>query len=172
MAYTLGQLSKIKQKIISKLSSELDLANEEGNVQDVLDKYGIVFEEDYVPVNTRTMKVLVVGALAGSLKDYQIQAKKIGVDPDNIEFECDYDKLKRFDANRLKDSFEYSDIIYGPNPHKQVNTDGFSSMLSMFKETPERFPRVIVAGDSHGLKISISVFKECFLKTRYFESLN
>lgn len=172
MAYTIGQLSRIKQKIIAKISSELDIANEEDRVQEILDKYGIVFEEDYIPVDTRTMKILVVGALAGSLKDYQIIAKKMGIHPDNIEFECDYDKLKRFDAARLKDSFEYSDIIYGPNPHKQVNTDGFSSMLSMFKEAPERFPRVIEACDSHHLKISISTFRDSILKTRYFETLN
>ena len=172
MAYSLSQLSRIKQKIISKLSSELDLANDEGTIQDVLDKYGVVFEEEYVPVNPRTMKILVVGALAGALKDYQIQAKKMGIHPDNIEFECDYDKLKRFDAERLKDSFEYSDIIYGPNPHKQVNTDGFNSMLSLFKETPERFPRIIEAKDAHHLKVSISTFRESILKTRYFENLN
>lgn len=172
MEYTIGQISRIKLKIIEKISSELDLANNEDAVQNVLDKYGIVFEEDCVPVNTRTMKILVVGALAGSIKDYQMVAKRMGIHQDNIEFECDYDKLKRFDAARLRDSFEFSDIIYGPNPHKQVNTKGFNSMLSLLKESPERFPRVSIASTSHGLKITISGLKECLLKTRYFETLN
>lgn len=172
MVYSLGQLSRIKQKIISKISVELDLANEDGTVQEILDKYGVVFEEDYIPVDTRRMKILVVGALAGSLKDYQFAAHKMGVEAENIEFENDYDKLKRFDAARLKDSYEYCDIIYGPNPHMQKNIEGFSSMLSMFKSEPERFPRVTIANTAHELKITISGLKQSLMKTRYFETLN
>ena len=164
-------LAKIKSKLFANLTKELEIADQEDNIQGFLDKYGISMEEDYVPVNTRTMKILVFGALAGNVESYKAAARSMGISPNNFEFESDYDKLKNYDTARLMDSQIYSDIIFGPNPHKQVNTDGYSSFLSKINANPHRYPRVIPARDAHGLKLSITAFKECFYKTRYFENL-
>lgn len=173
MELSLSLTSKIRAKILEKVNKELDFAIEDNSVEDFLEKYGIILDdEEAIPVNPRIMKILVLGALAGNLKDYQITVKKMGIDPSNIEFQTDYKKLKRFDAESLKDSFEYSDIIYGPNPHKQINIDDNASLLSQIKNNPSRYPRLIEASDSHGLKISISTFKQCLFKTRYIEALN
>ena len=37
------------------------------------------------------MKVLVLGSLAGKVKDYQMVAKKMDINPDNVEFVDTYD---------------------------------------------------------------------------------
>ena len=95
MLYTSSQIAKIKQKVIQHVNDELDIANEEGKADEILDKYGIIFEENPTYVDTRTMKILVLGALSGNVNDYKNAIKKLGIDPRNIEFECEYDKLKR-----------------------------------------------------------------------------
>ncbi len=169
---SLSYLSKIKTKLFARLTSELEIADQENKVQDFLDKYGLVIEEDYVPVNTRTMKILVFGALAGKVKNYQKAIKNMGIDPNIFEFVNDYSKLKNYDTARLQDSQMYSDIIFGPNPHKQINTGDYSSFLQKIKDNPHRYPRLTVAKDAHGLKLTITSFKECFLKTRYVENMN
>lgn len=171
MLYTSAQIAKIKQKVIQHINNELDIANDEDRVDEVLEKYGIVFEENPIYVDTRTMKILVLGALSGSINDYKNAIKKLGIDPRNIEFEYEYNKLKRLDVSRLENSFEYSDILYGPNPHKQVNIGDNSSLLAMMKNNPEKFPRVIEMCSNNQLKITISNFRDAILKTRYFENM-
>jgi len=116
------------------------------------------------------MRILVLGELAGSKKDYQMRAKKLGINIDHIEF-VDYEKSKRLDAYNLKDSGEYSDIIYGPNPHITAGIDGATSLLSLLEKTPSRYPRLSKAIANGKLKISIKSFEHCLTKTRFFETL-
>ena len=70
MSYSFTELSKIKSKVFAKISAELELANKNDEMDLFLDIYGIIIEEDAMYVDTRTMKILVFGALAGHLKDY------------------------------------------------------------------------------------------------------
>ena len=117
------------------------------------------------------MKVLVLGSLAGKVKDYQMVAKKMDINPDNVEFVDTYDD-KRYNVARLEYSMEYSDIIYGPNPHKQVGMGNTNSFLAEMKRNPDRYPRVIEAISNDKLKITISGFKSALTSTRFFETLS
>ncbi len=170
MAYSFSELSSIKARVFAKIAKEIDLANKNGEMQLFLDKYGIVFEEEAMMVNPRTMKVLVLGSLVGRLKDYQIAAKKMDVNPDSIEFIDTYEN-GGFDAAKLEYSMTYSDIIYGPNPHKQTGMGNTSSLLALMKRNPDRYPRVIEAVANDKLKISVTGFKNALLSTRLFEAL-
>ena len=170
MAYSFADIASIKSKVFAKIAKEIDLANKNGEMASFLDKYGIVFEEEAMPVDARTMKVLVLGSLAGKLKDYQMAAKKMDIDPSNIEFVDTYDD-KRYDVRRLEYSMEYSDIIYGPNPHKTVGMGDTSSLLAEMKRSPEKYPRVVEAVSNDKLKISISGFRAALMSTRLFETL-
>ena len=172
MSYSFTELSKIKSKVFAKISAELELANKNDEMDLFLDKYGIIIEEDAMYVDTRTMKILVFGALAGHLKDYQLTAKKMGISLNNIVFEEDYSKLQRYDVSRLENSFEYSDIVFGPVPHKQVGIGDNSSFLASIEKEPNKYPRVVKAVANNQLKLSISSFKDALLRTRYFETLN
>lgn len=164
-------LAKIKSKIFAKIAAEIEIANKEDLIDDLLKKYGIVIEQEQPYIDTRRAKILVLGALAGNVDDYKIQLSKLGLNKNNVDFISDYDELKRFDAQRLEYSTEYSDIIYGPNPHKQINIGDNSSLLTLLQRNPEKYPRVIEAVANNKLKISISSFREALLKTRLFESI-
>lgn len=173
MQVALSELSSIKARIISKVQKEIDMANKNDELELILEKYGITLEEERLPINTRTYRILVVGALAGSIKDYQSASKKVGINPDHIEF-IDYDSFKKFDVVKLEYSNEYSDIILGPVPHKVEGMGDTRSFASLVEREPLKYPRAIRANANsleHQLKLSISTFKECLTKTFYYESL-
>lgn len=174
MSLSISEKAKIKSKVFAKISNELDIAIRDDELSEFLDKYGIVLEaEERLPINTRLAKILVFGQLAGSKKDYQITAKKFGINPDNIEF-LEYDEAKRFPSERLRNSTQYSDIIYGPAPHKCTEMGDTSSLLEEIRQRPMEYPRLIEAKSNTkgtNLKISISTFKDCLAKTFYYESM-
>jgi hypothetical protein len=170
MEFSNAQISYIKAKAISKIVHEFEIAMKHGNIDEFLDKHDIVFEEDPLPVDIRTMRILVLGDLAGSKKDYQMRAKKMGLKIDHLEF-MDYEQAKRFDAYNLRDSGEYSDIIYGPTPHSMIGIEGASSLLIKIKQEPARYPRLNKAISNGKLKISITGFEKCLRRTRYWEAM-
>lgn len=174
MEYSFSEIAKIKSRIFAKIAKELEIANRNDEMPEILDKYGIVLEdEERMPINTRTYRILVIGELAGNKKDYQIAAKRIGIDPDNIEF-MDYDESKKLDARRLEYSNEYSDIIYGPTPHKTSEMGNTSSLLALIENNPMKYPRLIRSktNSTDGrLKITISGFKDYLKRTFYYETL-
>lgn len=165
------EFATIKSKVFAKIAAEIELAYEENTIDEFLEKYGIVIENEQPPYfDSRRAKILVLGALAGNVDDYKSQLGKLGLNKNNVEFINDYDELKRFNAQKLEYSSEYSDIIYGPNPHKQVNIGDNASLLTLLKRNPEKYPRVIEAVANSKLKITINSFKEAVLKTRLFEA--
>lgn len=170
MQYSSAQIGKILIKIIAKACHELEIASEQGTVDEVMDEYGVTLEEGAMPVSKRTSKILVFGALSGKVSDYQMVAKKMGIQSDNLEFAVDYDKLKHFNTTILRDSMEYSDIIYGPAPHKIEDMGDTYSLVAAIEREPEHYPRLIKAVANKELKITITNFKESLRKTRYFES--
>lgn len=174
MKYSFSEIAKIKAMIFAKIAKELELANKNDEMDEVLDKYGVVLEEEErMPINTRTHRILVIGELAGNKKDYQMAAKKMDIDPDNIEF-MDYEESKRIDARRLEYSNDYSDIIYGPTPHKISEMGDTSSLLALIEQNPMRYPRLIRSktNSTDGrLKISVSGFKDYLKKTFYYQTL-
>lgn len=172
MPYTQSQRSKIIQKAMAQVRREFDLATDDEDVVAFMNKYGVTFDEEAMPVEPRTSKILVFGALSGNIDDFRMAAKKMGISENNIVFENDYDRLKHYDVGRLRNSMDYSDIVFGPNPHKQVGMGDTSSILAEMKRNPNEFPRVVEAVANGALKISISSFKEAVLKTRYFEALS
>ena len=143
---------------------------ENDEINELLEKYGVTLEEGCMPVNRRTHKILVFGDLAGKENDYKKVAKKMEINERQLEFISDFKELKRYNTATLAYSNVYSDIIYGPNPHKQVGIGDHNSFLSAIKNEPQKYPRVIEAIDNTELKISISSFKEALLKTRLIEN--
>lgn len=173
MQYTNQTLAKIKSKVLSKINAELSLAIDNDELDEFLEKYGIIIEEsETMFVNTRTMKILVLGDLAGSINSYKLTLKKCGIDERNVIFENDYDKIKRIGVARLEYSTEYSDIIVGPIAHKISGIGDNSSFLALVEKEPNKFPRVVKATANNTIKLSITSFKDSLLKTRFFEALN
>ena len=171
MAYSAIQKAKIKAEILNKVSARLTFADDD-LLDELMEQFGVYMNEEYQYVNTRQMKVLVLGALAGKVNDYKLAAKKMSVPEYNIEFESDYEKLHGFDTELLRNSAVYSDVIVGPIPHKMTNTDGYSNAIVQMQDDPTNYPRVIKASANNTLKISINSFKDALSKTRYMQALN
>ena len=169
MAYSKSQIANLKAKLMRKISAELDLAVKNDDVEDFLDKYCVEIEEiPYYSGVTRRSKILVLGQLSGKLKDYLMTAKKLGVDPRNLEF-ISYSEAKHLNAERLRYSSEYSDIICGQIPHKVEGMGDTSSLLAKIEKNPSEYPKLIKAEASQKLKFSLTGFKNDILKTRLFE---
>lgn len=171
MDYSNLYISKVKARALELIYREIDQAVQNNTLEQIIEKYGLSLDDGYIPVTTRTMRIIVIGALAGNVHDFKKAAKKHGINEDNIEFVSDYSKLKRFNGTVLKNSFEYSEIIYGPNPHKQVEIGDFSSALSEIKAKPNEYPRLLEAKVNNHLKLKISGFIKLLYRTRYYETL-
>lgn len=170
MPYTELQKAKIKTKIFAKITTEFSYAETDEDIDGLIKKYGVHFDEGPICIVSRQMKILVFGSLSGRVDDYILAARKLGINSDRIVFENDYSKLGRFDTEKLRNSAQYSDIIVGPNPHKQGNTGGYSSLISKIKNNQSEFPRLIEANANHSLKITVSNFRNALLETRLIEN--
>jgi len=167
MILTQSQISSITAQIMSRIYTEINQAQISNTVGEFLSKYGITIEEEAVAVDKNRSKILVLGALSGKLKDYQLAAKKLGIPSDNIEFVNDYHDLKNFNVGRLRYNSDYSDIIYGPSPHKQVGMGDTSSMLAEIKKNPSQYPKLHEACANGCLKITMENFRRCISGSRY-----
>lgn len=171
MVYSQSQISDLKSKIIRKINAEINLALKNDTIDELLDKYGVELDEiQYLSGVTKRSKILVLGQLSGRIKDYKMAAKKLGVEDKNLEF-IDYNGAKHLNAERLKYSCEYSDIICGPVPHKIEGMGDTSSIITKIEHNPSEYPKLIKVTANDTLKFSISEFKESILKTRYFEEI-
>lgn len=169
-AYTDRQINLIIQKIISKARHELEIANENGTVDELMEEYGVTLEESALPINPRTSKILVVGELAGTKNEYIMRAKKLHIPESNIEFESNYEKLNRLNLAKLEYSDTYSDIIFGPVPHSMMGKGKDSSIITKMEKESNKYPRVTRATANGELKLSITSFSRAIRSTRYFET--
>jgi hypothetical protein len=169
--YSQAHISRIAQKIIAKVCKELDIAQENDTVDELMEKYGISFEEEPMPVDSKKSKIIAYGALAGKPKDYIMAAKKLGISQENLVFISDYDELKRYDTAKLEYSLAYSDIIYGPTPHKTTKMGDENSLLAKIKQELNKYPKLKVAVANSVLKLSIQSFKNALTNTRYFKAM-
>lgn len=145
------------------------MAVENDTLEEALEKYDVSLDDDGFAVNPKKHKILVSGALSGNIDDFTKVAKKMGISSNQITYVNDYSELKHFDAVRLEYSQEYSDIIYGPSPHKMINIGDVSSLLTIMKREPNKYHKVIVATANSALKLSINSFKQSLLNTRLLE---
>lgn len=170
MELSTNQTMLIINKIITKISIELQIANDNNAIDDFFKKYDVTLDEELYFIDRRKHKILVLGALSGKQDDYIKVIKKFGINSNQIDFISDYSKLQHFNCAKLEYSTEYSDIIYGPCPHKMSEMGDTSSFLEKLKKEPNKYPKVIPAESNGILKISINAFKEALLRTRLLEA--
>ncbi len=172
MLISQGMQSNIVHKLISKINIELSCIDDQESLDEFLKKYEITLDDDKFPVYPKKHKILVIGALAGKKDNYLMVARKMGIPSNQIEFVNDYDDIKHYNTAKLEYSNEYSDIIYGPCPHKMTNMGDTSSFLATLKNEPDKYPKVIEAIANNVLKLSIESFKKALLNTRLLNALN
>ena len=171
MEYSLSEIAEIRAKAHASLNAELDRALKNNTIDIFMEKYCVVYEDEWAPIEKNRSRILVFGDLAGNKNVFQGVAKTMGIPKDNIEFINDYKELKRINVSKFRNSSSYSDIICGPTPHSQVGMGDVSSLLADMKNNPSIYPRVIEASANSKLKISKTSFETAIRKTRYYEKI-
>ncbi len=164
-------LVQILEKIYQKLIKEVSIAYYNGNIKELLSKYELEEAVEHFYYNHNNSKVIVIGESRVNKSDLEYIAKKNGIDSKRIEFELEYEKLPNYNFEKFKYNMSYSDILIGPMPHKVKGLDAASSFLSMVKEEPENYPKIIELRDSNELKITKQSFLNGLLKTRLYNEI-
>lgn len=163
-------LVQILDKIYQKLTKEVSSAYYNGNIDELLSKYGIE-EVGHFHYNYNNSKIIVIGESRVNKSDLKYIAKKNGIDPKRIEFELEYEKLTNYNFEKFKYNMSYSDVLIGPIPHKVKGLDASASFLSMVREHPEDYPKIIELRDANELKISKQSFLNGLLETRLYNEI-
>lgn len=164
-------LVEILDKIYQKLTKEVTNAYYNGNIDELLNKYGIEEEVGHFYYNYNNSKIIVIGQSRVNKSDLEHIAKDNGIDPKRIEFELDYEKLTNYNFEKFKYNMAYSDVLIGPMPHKVKGLDASASFLSMAREHPEDYPKIIELRDANELKISKQSFLNGLLETRLYNDI-
>lgn len=158
-------VEEIYEAVLEKLSKELNYANQENKLAEFIDKYELFQEEKYVYFDKYNANILIVGELNFNKDVLYAIAKEKGISKDQITH-LDYANAKHFDFQSIKGYSRYSDIIVGPNSHKVVGINGYSSLIEMIKNEQDQFPKLTEAKDSTGkLKITKTSLKTAFDNT-------
>lgn len=138
-------------------SNEEELTDIESSIANPEIPQGLT--KDYV-VTGRKPRYLVFGVSQISVDHMRGIAKTIGLDKDQIEFMLDYDQNKRFNFDNLRYNSPYGGILIGPNAHKMVSIDEYSSIIQKLTNE-DGFPPVEEIRTTSGeLKITKASFKD------------
>ena len=66
--------------------------------------------------------------------------KEFGIDDSHVDFVDDYDTIKNYSVEKLRNSMEYSDIMVGPIPHKISNMENDNGLIQQIKQSPHEYP--------------------------------
>lgn len=165
-------LVQILDMAYQKLTKEISSAYYNGRIDEVLKKYELEDETaGHFHYNYSNSKIIVIGESRVNKSDLEYIAKKNGIDPKKIEFELDYEKLTNYNFEKFKYNMSYSDVLIGPMPHKVKGLDESSSFLSMVREHPEDYPKIIELRDANELKITKQSFLNGLLETRLYNEI-
>ncbi len=111
-------------------------------------------------ITGRKPKFLVFGAAQIPVDHMRGIAKAVGLDKDQLEFMVDYDQNKRFNFDSLRYNSPYGGILIGPNAHKMVSIDEYSSIIQKLTNE-DGFPPVEEIRTNAGeLKITKTSFRD------------
>lgn len=169
MALSAEALRELTIKVVDKIKKELTVQNGLGCLNEYL--ANIHCSELIANYNTaiipRDAKIAVFGDTRVDTKFLNAIAKDLGINPTKIEYHLDYDKNKRFDFSKFKNSSVYSDIIFGPSAHKAVGIGDNSSPIAMMENDNEHYPKIIRAEATDSLKITKTSFRKALSNTQY-----
>ncbi len=170
MALEVSEYIALEEKVIRKIKNELNVANRSNEIEsylkkidclDLLENYNRYFD-------IRNAKIIILGESQIEQKDMEIIARRNGIHPDRLEFHLNYEKNKHFDIRKLRNNYNYSDIIVGPIAHRIVGTEGYSSAIAMIEHNPSEFPKLNKAVSNKELKITKESFERCIKNTQLY----
>ena len=169
MALEFEEFNELKNAVLDRVAKNLIDSNRNNDLENYLRT--IKCDDLLSPYNTSyayNAKIIVIGDSSIKEDDMKKIAKSIGVNPNRLELHLDYDKITNFDINKLRNNFNYSDVIFGPCPHKMEGIEGYSSAIAMIKHNSVEFPKLNIASSANSLKFTKSSFEQCLKNTQYY----
>lgn len=162
-----GEIIKIISFLQKKVENEILKANRTGidELEIILKKWNYV-SDPKIQNNERKKYVLIIGDSTLSENEIRRTATEIGFDPNLIEQRLEYDKS--FNFQTLKHSKKFSDILFGPIPHK---VKGFSNIITEMERNAKDWPNPIRLNEGGKLKITKQSLKEGLLKSHSYSNL-
>lgn len=163
------EFKTLEDKVLEKVARELEISNRTNELENYLHKIGCSeFVVEYNTEYTHNAKIVIIGESAIDVKEIESVAKKNGINPKRLELCLDYEKIKSIDMRRFEYNCNYSDIIFGPVPHKMVGIDDNSGAIAMIKNNTKAYPKLNLASDGNSLKITKKSLDNCFKNTQYY----
>lgn len=159
------------QEIIDKFTEMITIANRQGRVSEILDKFNIDTQQ-YAACEYKIAKVLVIGYSQVNIADLKRVVRNFKLDEDRFEFVLEESAIKNYPMDSLKNNYKYSDIFMGPMPHKTTGMGDCSSVIANIKNHPSEYPKLTELKDSGGLKISKKSFSEAIANSELLKNLS
>lgn len=158
-------VEEIYNAVLEKISKELNVANQENKLDVFIKKYDLFKEEKSVYFDKYNLNILIVGELSFDKDVLYAIVREKGIKKEQITH-LNYAQAKHFDFQSIKGYSKYSDIIVGPNAHKTIGINGYSSLIEMIKNEQDQFPKLTEAKDFTGkLKITKTSLKNALDNT-------
>ena len=163
------EFKTLEDKVLEKVARELEISNRTNELENYLRKIGCSeFAAQHNTEYTHNAKIVIIGESAIDVKEIESVAKKNGINPKRLELCLNYEKIKSIDIRRFEYNCNYSDIIFGPVPHKMVGIDDNSGAIAMIKNNTKAYPKLNLASDGNSLKITKKSLDNCFKNTQYY----
>ena len=167
------ELELLIEEVTQKVREDIITANRTGLLEEVLNKYNYIEEQEKWYSYPNTSKMIVIGSIEAKEKEVLGCLKAVGIDKNRVVFYTDYKKLPNRDWSFLKNNFNYSDILVCAMPHKMDGIGNNASFISMIENNPKEFPTLTkIIDESGNLKYSNSAFKKALLKTNMYKEIN
>ncbi|MEE8732424.1 MAG: hypothetical protein SOI46_02295 [Eggerthellaceae bacterium] len=162
-ALSISELEDLRQAVSERLEDgllpALALANRTGELGDLLRLLGMSdLLGDDGQAEVRPTRILVLGQSMTSEGKLRSIAKRHGFQGKDFEFVLEYEALKHFNFDKLRNSMTYRAVLAGPMPHSTPGKRDASSTVAMMEAHPETYPPVIRLTDANGLKITNNSF--------------
>ena len=159
------------QEVIEKFTEMLTIANRQGRVSEILEKFNINTQQ-YAACEYKIAKVLVVGYSQVNIADLKRVVRNFKLDDDRFEFVLEENAIKSYPMNSLKNNYKYSDIFVGPMPHKTTGMGDCSSIIANIKNHPSEYPKLTELRDANQLKISKQSFGIAIANSELLKNLS
>lgn len=167
------EIKDLETLVLQKVVRELQNANRTNELEKYLRKIDCSeFIVEHNTEYTHNAKIVIIGESAIDVKEIESVAKKNGINPKRLELCLNYEKIKSLDIRRFEYNCNYSDIIFGPVPHKMVGIEDNSGAIAMIKNNTKAYPKLNLASDGNSLKITKKSLDYCFKNTQYYLDMN
>ena len=149
----------VESRIADAIVPAIVRANRTDELNDLLELLGM---SDLIVNDERRIRGKIVVLGKSEVKEGKLRsiARAHGFDGDRIEFFLEYERLKHYRFDRLRNNSAICAVLVGPMPHSTPGKLDASSAIAEMEGRPDVYPPVIRVNDAHGPKITNNSFAQ------------